>query len=69
MGLDAFEGESMLPHVFKEQLKRVFRIRLSPPELGAVMDVFDKDREGTVNSSEFLLQVLISKKDVFIDFE
>jgi len=57
MGLDAFEGESMPPHVFKEQLKRVFRIRLSPPELGAIMDVFDKDREGTVNSSEFLLQV------------
>ncbi|CAM9259846.1 unnamed protein product, partial [Discosporangium mesarthrocarpum] len=55
LGLDAFEGAVMPPHVFKEQLKRVFGIRLSPEELGAVMDSFDKDRDGTVNCSEFLL--------------
>jgi Ca2+-binding EF-hand superfamily protein len=56
VGLDAFEGEAMLPHVFKEQLKRVFNIRLSPPELGALMSYFDKDGDGYVNCSEFLIQ-------------
>ena len=56
VGLDAFEGEAMLPHVFKEQLKRVFNIRLTPPELGALMSYFDKDRDGSVNCAEFLIQ-------------
>ena len=56
VGLDAFEGEAMLPHVFKEQLKRVFNIRLSPPELGALMSYFDKDGDGSVNCAEFLIQ-------------
>ena len=44
--LDAFDGATMPPHVFKEQLKRVFNIRLSPPELGAMMKYFDKDGDG-----------------------
>jgi Ca2+-binding EF-hand superfamily protein len=56
VGLDAFEGEAMVPHVFKEQLKRVFNIRLTPPELGALMSYFDKDRDGSVNCAEFLIQ-------------
>lgn len=56
VGLDAFEGEAMLPHVFKEQLKRVFNIRLSPPELGALMSYFDKDGDGCINCAEFLIQ-------------
>jgi Ca2+-binding EF-hand superfamily protein len=56
VGLDAFEGEAMLPHVFKEQLKRVFNIHLSPPELGALMSYFDKNHDGTINCAEFLIQ-------------
>jgi Ca2+-binding EF-hand superfamily protein len=56
VGLDAFEGEAMLPHVFKEQLKRVFNIHLTPPELGALMSYFDKNRDGTINCAEFLIQ-------------
>ena len=56
VGLDAFEGAEMTPVVFKEQLKRVFNIRLSPPELGAMMHYFDRDGDGTVNCSEFVIQ-------------
>ncbi|CAM9433698.1 unnamed protein product [Scytosiphon promiscuus] len=55
LGLDAFEGALMPPHIFKEQLKRVFGLKLSPGELGAMMQEFDKDGDGTVNCSEFLL--------------
>ena len=54
--LDAFEGKSMEPHVFREQLKRVFNIRLTPPELGAVMYYFDSDNSGTIECNEFLIK-------------
>lgn len=56
VGLNAFEGQSMPPHVFKEQLKLVFGIRLQPGELGALMRIFDKDGDGVVNCSEFLMK-------------
>ena len=54
--LDAFEGKSMEPHVFREQLKRVFNIKLTPPELGAVMHYFDNDKNGTIECNEFLIK-------------
>lgn len=34
---------------------QVFGLKLSPRELGAVMQEFDKDGDGTVNCAEFLL--------------
>lgn len=37
------------------RLYQVFGIKLSPAELGAVMEEFDKDGDGTVNCAEFLL--------------
>lgn len=55
MSLTAFEGSSMPPHVFKEQLKRVFNIKLTAAELGALMKHFDKDGDGTVDCAEFLI--------------
>ncbi|KAG5187695.1 hypothetical protein JKP88DRAFT_253942 [Tribonema minus] len=55
MSLAAFEGAKMAPHVFKEQLKRVFNIVLTRPELGALMRHFDKDGDGSVDCAEFLL--------------
>jgi len=56
VGLDAFSGSSMEPHVFKEQLRRVFNIKVTPGELGALMRHFDKDGDGDVNCSEFLVE-------------
>ncbi|CAM9575911.1 unnamed protein product, partial [Laminaria digitata] len=56
VSLDAFEGATMTPLVFREQIRRVFSIKLSPPQLAALMSVFDKDQDGTVNCAEFLLQ-------------
>ena len=55
MPLTAFEGASLQPHEFKEQLRRVFNIHLSPRELGALMDLFDKDKDGTIACNEFLI--------------
>ena len=56
--LTAFECDSMPPHVFKEQLKLVFGIKLTPPELGALMAYFDKFGEGSVNCTNFQIQFL-----------
>jgi Ca2+-binding EF-hand superfamily protein len=55
MNMNAFEGAFMEPHVFKEQLRRVFNLKLTPKELGALMDLFDFDGDGTVNCTEFTL--------------
>ena len=49
----AFETAFMQPHVFKEQLKRVFNIKITAPELGALMKVFDIDGDGTISCAEF----------------
>ena len=60
MGLDGFEGASMEPHVFKEQLKRVFNLKLTPGELGALMSHFDKDGDHTIDCAEFLIQFFVT---------
>lgn len=41
MSMKAFEMKEMPPHIFREQLKRVFNLSLTPAELGAIMSVFD----------------------------
>jgi hypothetical protein len=39
--LKAFEMSSMPPHVFKEQLRRIFMLNLTPKEVGALMKEYD----------------------------
>ena len=41
MSMKAFEVKEMAPYVFKEQLKRIFNLQVTPPEMGALMAVFD----------------------------
>jgi Ca2+-binding EF-hand superfamily protein len=55
VNMSAFEGAFMEPYVFKEQLRRVFNLQVSPKELGALMDLFDHDGDGTINCTEFTL--------------
>lgn len=55
VNMNAFEGAFMPPHVFKEQLRRVFNLHVTPKELGALMDLFDKDKDGAINCTEFIL--------------
>jgi len=52
--LDAFEAESLAPHIFKEQLKLAFNIKVTMPELGALMSYFDPKGKGSVHSKDFL---------------
>lgn len=55
--LDAFESEYMPPHVFREQLKLVFNVQLSIPELSAFIKNFNKDNDNkeNINCSAFLV--------------
>ncbi|RYH16193.1 hypothetical protein EON65_30490 [archaeon] len=41
MSMKAFEVKEMPPHVFKEQLKRIFNLTVTPAEMGALMSYFD----------------------------
>ncbi|KAJ1444914.1 hypothetical protein M885DRAFT_626674 [Pelagophyceae sp. CCMP2097] len=54
MPLTAFEGAEMHPFVFREQLKRVFKVEFSRRELGALTQMFDLDGDGMVSCPEFL---------------
>ena len=66
MSMDAFDVKHMPPHVFKEQLKRVFNLNVSPGELGALMDVFDSKKNGLIPCPEFakyFLALGISERD------
>lgn len=54
--LDAFEVESLPPNIFKEQLKSVFNVKVSFPQLWALISYFDKEKTGSVNCERFLIQ-------------
>lgn len=53
MSMKAFEVKEMPPHIFKEQLKRVFNLNVTPPEMGALMSVFDCNGDGVITCEEF----------------
>mmetsp|Transcript_35368 Transcript_35368/g.45400 ORF Transcript_35368/g.45400 Transcript_35368/m.45400 type:complete len:571 (+) Transcript_35368:131-1843(+) len=52
--LRGFDGTSLGPTEFKEQMRRNFGMNLTPSELGAMITWFDKDGDGTVDCGEFL---------------
>lgn len=49
-----FQSQSLTPTEFREQLRRNFRITLTDAELGAVVRLFDKDGDETIDSVEFI---------------
>ena len=49
-----FEG-LLDPFAFKQQLQRCFSLHFNPKELGAIVDHFDKDKNGFIDGSEFLV--------------
>lgn len=39
--LEAFEAKTMDAHILQEQLKRAFMMKITPQELGVIMNYFD----------------------------
>lgn len=56
MGLTCFEGKTMSAAVFREMLKRSFNLYLNTRELAALCTMFEKNSEGEIISSKFLMQ-------------
>ena len=54
--LDAFDVESLPPNIFKEQLKSVFNVKVSFPQLWALISYFDREKTGSINCERFLIQ-------------
>lgn len=57
-GLNAFECISMPPHVFREQLKLVFHLKVTLPELWALVSFYDKTGSGEICCRDFIAQFL-----------
>jgi len=57
VSLGGFDSKTIPPHVFKEQLRQVFKVIVTPAELGALLAHYDKTGSGLVNCAEFLLDV------------
>jgi hypothetical protein len=45
MSMKSFEVKEMAPYIFKEQLRRIFNLQVTPAEMGALMAVFDGKRK------------------------
>lgn len=57
VSLGGFDTKTIPPDVFKEQLRQVFKVIVTPPELSALMAHYDKTGTGVLNCSDFLIQV------------
>ena len=56
-GLEGFAHAKFVePAVFKELMRRKFETYLTPEETGALVDMFDRDDNGMVDSKEFVYQ-------------
>ena len=53
MSMSNFDAAYMEPFVFKEQLRRVFNLTVSAPELSAIISIFDEKNTGKVPCQEF----------------
>ena len=49
LNMKAFDVLTMPPHVFKEQLNRIFNLKLSPAELGALLSVFEVNGKHSID--------------------
>ena len=65
--LDAFEAKDMPAHIFEDQIKKAFRMKLTPQELGAIMHYFDPIDSGMIQCDSFLKQFIRIGKN-FIEF-
>ncbi|GMI20275.1 hypothetical protein TeGR_g5369, partial [Tetraparma gracilis] len=51
------DGPPMPPHIFKANLARFLGVFLTPKQLGALMNHFDDDGDGTVDGTEFINEI------------
>jgi len=52
--LQAFKGPAMTARAFREIFRRIFNIKLTYPEVGVVMSIFDESGIGSIDGPKFL---------------
>jgi Ca2+-binding EF-hand superfamily protein len=67
VSLISFEPATLTPLEFKKALKRTFNLKLSPQEMGAAVDYFDKDGSKQVNTMVFCISTNYSNLLRFLD--
>ena len=58
VSLDGFETKILPPGIFREMIRRTFNIHLSPKELAAMLTLFESDKEGNVDTANFLTKFM-----------
>lgn len=56
--VDAFEVAYLTPFEFRNLCFQTFDLKLTPQEVGALVEVYDTDDKGLVNSPHFLIQFI-----------
>ena len=57
--LSCFDGKDLSPATFREMLRRVFGMKLSGRELGALVSEFDTNDTGRINCNEFIVHFMM----------
>ena len=53
LDLSGFKTDPLEPYSFRQQLEKVFHLKLSDAELGALVTLFDKNGDGLISHKEF----------------
>lgn len=64
--LGAFDGNAMPPELFARRIFSTFGVRLTQRELGALVCWFDKDADGTIDSTEFMARFFQMKSKSYL---
>lgn len=54
LDLSGFKTDPLEPYTFRQLLEKVFHLKLSDAELGALVILFDKNGDGLISHKEFL---------------
>eukprot|EP01039_Chlorochromonas_danica_P011214 gene11214-12506_t len=61
--LEAFDAAYMPPGVFRENIKAIFGVKATPKEIGYLLELYDKDKSGNINTKDFLIQFFAMGKE------
>lgn len=54
LDFSGFKKEALEPYAFRQQLERLFNVKLTDAELGALVTLFDRNGDGRISHIEFV---------------
>jgi Ca2+-binding EF-hand superfamily protein len=58
ISLDGFETKTLSPGIFREMIRRTFNIHLTPRELAAMLTLFEADKNGNIETRNFITKFM-----------